>query len=233
MARKLKTFITNIGFLELALAAPSMKAALEAWGMGHNAFQHGFAKQTDDPKIVAATMAQPGVVLRRAVGTKGEFTEHSELPKDLWKLEAPKAEPIRPKVKAPAKQRAKAKPAADDKKDRAAILSFEKAKQRRDAAREKEKADAADKREKERAQIERALAKAEDALDRATAHHERSSRQSRRIRKNWTAALPPKRSAGTRSGPSWLRRGNGQRTARWRTATVTSPMQASLRYRGF
>jgi colicin import membrane protein len=80
MPRKLKTFITNIGFFELALAAPSMKAALEAWGMGHNAFQHGFAKQTDDPKIVAATMAQPGVVLRRAVGTKGEFTEHSEGP---------------------------------------------------------------------------------------------------------------------------------------------------------
>jgi colicin import membrane protein len=71
MPGKLKTFISNIGFFELALAAPSMKAALEAWGMGHNAFQHGFAKQTDDPKIVAATMAQPGVVLRRAVGTKG------------------------------------------------------------------------------------------------------------------------------------------------------------------
>jgi colicin import membrane protein len=83
MPRKLKTFITNIGLFELALAAPSMKAALEAWGMGHNAFQHGFAKQSDDPKIVAATMASPGVVLRRAVGTKGAFTENPELPKDL------------------------------------------------------------------------------------------------------------------------------------------------------
>src|ERR1700761_7378541 len=135
MPRKLKTFITNIGFFELAIAAPSMKAALEAWGMGHNAFQHGFAKQSDDPKIVAATMAQPGVVLRRAVGTKGAFSEHSELPKDLWKLDAPKAESVRSKVKAPATQSAKAKP-ADDKKERAAILSFEKAKQRRDTARE-------------------------------------------------------------------------------------------------
>src|ERR1700733_3010446 len=116
MPRKLKTFITNIGFFELALAAPSMKAALEAWGMGHNAFQHGFAKQTDDPKIVAATMAQPGVVLRRAVGTKGAFSEHSELPKALWKLEAPKAEPSRPKAKVPARHPAEAKPATDDKK---------------------------------------------------------------------------------------------------------------------
>ncbi len=173
MARKLKTFITNIGFFELALAAPSMKAALEAWGMGHNAFQHGFAKQTDDPKIVAATMAQPGVVLRRAVGTKGEFTEHSELPKDLWKLEAPNAEPSRPKPKARAKQSTKAKPGADDKKDRAAILSFEKAKQRRDAAREKEQAEANAQREKDQARIERALAKAEDAFNRAKSRHEK------------------------------------------------------------
>jgi len=174
MPRKLKTFITNIGFFEMALAAPSMKAALEAWGMGHNAFQHGFAKQTDDPKIVAATMAKPGVVLRRAVGTKGAFTEQAELPKDLWKLQAPKAEPVRPKAKAPAKQRAKAKASdpADDKKDRAAILSFEKAKQRRDAAREKEQAEANAKRAKEHARIEQALVKAEDALDRAKARHE-------------------------------------------------------------
>ena len=124
------------------------------------------------PKSSRPPWRKPGVVLRRAVGTKGEFTEHAELPKDLWKLEAPKAEPIRPKPKAPAKQPAKPKPAADDKKDRAAILSFEKAKQRRDAAREKEQAEANAKREKDQARIERALAKAEDALDRAKAHHE-------------------------------------------------------------
>ena len=172
MPRKLKTFITNIGFFELAIAAPSMKAALEAWGMGHNAFQHGFAKQTDDPKIVAAAMAQPGVVLRRAVGTKGAFSEQPELPKDLWKLEAPKAEPVRPKAKAPAKQSVAPKP-ADDKKERAAILSFEKAKQRRDAAREKAQAEADAKHDKQQAQIERAVAKANDALDRARTNHEK------------------------------------------------------------
>src|ERR1700749_1168658 len=83
MPRALKTFITNLGFFELAIAAPSMKAALEAWGMNHNAFQHGFAKQTDDPKIVAATTAQPGTVLRRAVGSTGAFREDAELPKAL------------------------------------------------------------------------------------------------------------------------------------------------------
>ena len=90
MPRKLKTFVTNRGFFELAIAAPSLRAALEAWGMGHNAFQHGFAKQTDDPKIITAATAQPGVVLKRAVGSSGEFREHAELPKSLPNKKLPK-----------------------------------------------------------------------------------------------------------------------------------------------
>jgi colicin import membrane protein len=174
MPRKLKTFITNIGFFELALAAPSMKAALEAWGMGHNAFQHGFAKQTDNPKIVAATMAQPGVVLRRAVGTKGEFKVEAELPKDLWKLAPSKAAAPELKAKAAAKPPAKPKLAKGENKkgEQAAILSFEKAKQQRDAARKKTEAQAEAKREKDQARIERALAKADEAMDRAKDKHQ-------------------------------------------------------------
>ncbi|CCD90984.1 hypothetical protein BRAO375_1310007 [Bradyrhizobium sp. ORS 375] len=34
MPRKLKTYQTSLGFYDLAIAAPSMKAALEAWGAG-------------------------------------------------------------------------------------------------------------------------------------------------------------------------------------------------------
>ena len=83
MARKLKTFTTSAGFFDLAVAAPSMKAALEAWGSKNNLFQHGFAKVSEDPKIVAATMAHPGVVLRRPVGSTGAFSEHAQLPTDL------------------------------------------------------------------------------------------------------------------------------------------------------
>lgn len=80
MPRKLKTYTTSAGFFDLAIAAPSMKAALEAWGSNSNLFQHGLAKETDDPKIVAATMARPGVVLRRPVGTDRAFAEHATLP---------------------------------------------------------------------------------------------------------------------------------------------------------
>src|SRR4051794_23750923 len=32
MAKKLRTYETSLGFFDLAIAAPSMKAALEAWG---------------------------------------------------------------------------------------------------------------------------------------------------------------------------------------------------------
>jgi len=83
MAKKLKTYKTSLGFLDLAIAAPSMKAALEAWGADSNLFQQGAAKQSEDPDVVAATMAKPGVVLKRPVGSKGAFKEHAELPTNL------------------------------------------------------------------------------------------------------------------------------------------------------
>jgi colicin import membrane protein len=41
MARKLKTYQTSLGFFEQAIAAPSMKAALEAWGADSNLFHQG------------------------------------------------------------------------------------------------------------------------------------------------------------------------------------------------
>lgn len=83
MARKLKTYQTSLGFYDLAIAAPSMKAALEAWGAGSNLFHQGVAKESSDPEVVADTMSKPGIVLRRPVGSNGRFGEHAELPTDL------------------------------------------------------------------------------------------------------------------------------------------------------
>ena len=68
MARKLKTYQTSLGFFEQAIAAPSMKAALEAWGADSNLFHQGAAKESHGPDVITATMAKPGVVLKRAVG---------------------------------------------------------------------------------------------------------------------------------------------------------------------
>ena len=81
MARKLKTYQTSVGFFDLAIAAPSMKAAAEAWGSQTDVFRKGFAKETQDPEIVTATMARPGVVLKRPVGSNQLFSEHAELPR--------------------------------------------------------------------------------------------------------------------------------------------------------
>jgi hypothetical protein len=83
MARKLKSYQTSLGFFEQAMAAPSMKAALEAWGADSNLFHQGAAKESSDPEVIAATMKKPGVVLKRPVGSDGPFGEHAELPKSL------------------------------------------------------------------------------------------------------------------------------------------------------
>jgi colicin import membrane protein len=75
MVRKLKTYQTSIGFFDLAVAAPSTEAALEIWGAYSNLSHRGFARETQDPGVVAATAAHPGIVLRRPVGTNGGFKE--------------------------------------------------------------------------------------------------------------------------------------------------------------
>jgi colicin import membrane protein len=83
MPKKLKSYVTSVGFFDLAIAAPSMKSALAAWGAQSNLFHQGIAKQSDDPEVIAATMAHPGIVLKRPVGSDRLFREHAELPTHL------------------------------------------------------------------------------------------------------------------------------------------------------
>lgn len=174
-SRKLKTYQTSLGFYDQAVAAPSMKAALEAWGAKSNLFHQGIAKETDDPDIVAATMAAPGVVLRRPVGSDGPFTEHAELPTDLANdADKPKSGSklkSRPKSKSkkrPARTATKSSPRGDDQDARKAAAAFAKEEQRRERARRKEEAARA----KERARREKAVAAAQAALDKARRDHQ-------------------------------------------------------------
>jgi hypothetical protein len=44
MARKLKTYQTALGFFDLAIAAPSMKAGSESLGLGQQSFPSGRGK---------------------------------------------------------------------------------------------------------------------------------------------------------------------------------------------
>jgi hypothetical protein len=161
MARKLKTYQTSLGFFEQAIAAPSMKAAPEAWGAESNLFPQGAAKESTDPDVVAATMAKPGVVLKRPVGSDGPFGEHAELPKNLAQGERQK-----PARKPSAKGKKSSAP-PDKAADRKAAQAYERERQRR----EREEAKEVAVRQKERERRQQAVAKAQAALAKAEREH--------------------------------------------------------------
>jgi hypothetical protein len=194
MARKLKTYQTSLGFFDLAIAAPSMKAALEAWGADGNLFHQGAAKESDHADVIAATMAKPGVVLRRPVGSDGSFGEHAELPTNLGGVERPTKAARRskgPKAKEPASR------PVDKVAERKAALAFEKEQKRRERERASEEAA----RQKERERRQKAVDKAQAALEKTEREMQEGPRPSkprwtllRRDRKLKTPTGPRRRS---------------------------------------
>ena len=164
MARKLKTYQTSLGFFDQAIAAPSMKAALEAWGADSNLFHQGAAKESQDPDVIAATMAKPGVVLRRPVGSNGPFGENAELPSNLGGGGTPAKAARKPEGRKP--KQSSARP-VDKAAERKAALAYEREQARRE--REQAKEEAA--RQKERERRQQAIDKAQAALDKAEGDH--------------------------------------------------------------
>jgi colicin import membrane protein len=71
--RPLKVFKTHIGFYDLIVASPSMKAAAVAWGSRPTVFSQGFATVTQDVDAIQAALAHPGVVLKRPHGQAGPY----------------------------------------------------------------------------------------------------------------------------------------------------------------
>ena len=153
MARKLKTYLTSLGFFDQAVAAPSMKAALAAWGASSNLFHQGFAAETDDPDIVEATMAKPGIVLKRPVGSNKPFSESADVPSQL----------ARGKGQKPAAKQKGASARVDAEAEREAARAFEQEEKRRARQLQREEAD--------RARREERVAKAQAALDKAEQEH--------------------------------------------------------------
>jgi colicin import membrane protein len=168
MARKLKTYQTSIGFFDLAIAAPSMKAALDAWGSKSNLFHQGFAKATTDPAVVAATMDKPGVVLRRPVGSNGAFAKHAALPTNIATGLTKKApSKPKPKIQEPPRPKIKVKEVHE------AVLASER--ERRRIETERRRAEAAKAREAQ--QREQEIATIEAAFDDAKKDHERMNEE--------------------------------------------------------
>ena len=88
--QKLKVFRTPIGFHDAYVAAPSQKAALEAWGADGNLFAQGIAEQVDDPKLMEEPLARPGEVIKRV---RGSLDEHVAALGKAAPKPKPKAEP--------------------------------------------------------------------------------------------------------------------------------------------
>ena len=72
MARALKVYRTPIGFHDAYVAAPSQKAALEAWGADANLFARGSAEQVTEAELMREPLANPGKVIKRPRGSEAE-----------------------------------------------------------------------------------------------------------------------------------------------------------------
>ena len=70
--QKLKVYSTPIGFHDALVAAPSQKAALEAWGAGTNLFSQGAAHVVTDTKFVKEPLEKPGQVIKVPRGNRRE-----------------------------------------------------------------------------------------------------------------------------------------------------------------
>ena len=131
MPRKLKVFRTPTGFHDAYVAAPSRKAALEAWGADADLFARGVAEQVTDPKLMAAPLERPGEVIKLSRG---------DLATQLKAL-GPRAKTKRGPQKAgkPDKPRKTAKAEAPPKRDRvdAAEAALEEARRRHTAEADK------------------------------------------------------------------------------------------------
>ncbi len=116
---RLKVFRAQMGFAEAVVAAPSRKAALEAWGARQNLFAEGLADVTNEALAVEAATARPGVVLQRPIGSQAAFAAQ------LFGRPAPprvKPDQGRPRLAGAAPQ---PKPHPRPKPDRSALTAAE------------------------------------------------------------------------------------------------------------
>lgn len=163
MARALKIYRTAIGFHDAYVAAPTKKAALEAWGSEKDLFARGAAEAVAETPFADELIAQPGVVVKKLRGTAEE--QLAALPP------TPAKQPRKtgPAAKPPRKPAPPPKPRPSRAKLDAAERAIEVAEERHEAAlrdlAEREAALARERRELTKAQREEnaALERARDA----------------------------------------------------------------------
>jgi len=110
MARKLKVFRTVAGFHDAYVAAPSRKAALEAWGTTADLFARGAAEQVTDEALMAEPLKRPGEVIMKSRGGLADNLKALGPRKKKAKASADEPE---------AKPRKRSKPPSRDRLDKA------------------------------------------------------------------------------------------------------------------
>jgi len=116
MPRALKVFRTPIGFHDAYVAAPTKKAALEAWGSTHDLFARGIAEIVTDPALTEEPLATPGKVIKRSRGTTAEqiaalpAVERPDRAASGDEDEPERSTSAKAKAKTPAKPKARPKP---------------------------------------------------------------------------------------------------------------------------
>jgi flagellar motility protein MotE (MotC chaperone) len=171
--QKLKVFRTPIGFHDAYVAAPSRKAALEAWGADSNIFAQGIAEEVTDPKLMEGPLARPGEVIKRPRGSAEEHAAAADSQRPRKKESRPSPQP------SPAKRERGKKPSRDELD--AAEEALEKAgkKQRKALARIDEQIQ---KLERERRDMQREHERERDALAEEV---ERARSAYRRAMRDW------------------------------------------------
>jgi hypothetical protein len=164
-APKLKVFRTPIGFHDAYVAAPSQKAAVEAWGSDKSLFARGEAEEVTDPALTAAPLAAPGVVVKRLRGSAaeqiaalGQDEEPGPRARGAGRAKGAKAKP----AKAPPKPKPRPSRAALDEAEAALAAAAERHREERKGLSEREAALA-----RERRELEAAQAKESERLSRA------------------------------------------------------------------
>ena len=105
MARKLKVFSADLGFVRAVVAAPSRKAALEAWGVRDDLFTRGSAREiTDDAASDGRGHRGPGRCAPQAHRVRSRLCGGGE-GQGLRPKGKPAAKTVKPKPATPAPSR--------------------------------------------------------------------------------------------------------------------------------
>lgn len=172
MARKLKVFSADLGFVRAVVAAPSRKAALDAWGVHDDLFARGSAREiTDDEALIEEATAKPGEVLRKPIASGADIVQSARKPPSTRRT------PPADKGEAPAKAKAKpSKPPSRAALDRADVALKAARATRSDALKafDDEQAGLDRRRAAEEAMQDRAVAQSQSSRDEAKAAYDKA-----------------------------------------------------------